>query len=325
MSFVSKLTPLSGNIKANYIFKPTKQNIGLLPTRGMAADAVEKLTTDEIKKFNTESQKLIKNKLRGLSIRKNIMPKGVERLLRALTKEGDDSTGFVLFATSSKPAFLTDAIDKRTLDVIKTNGYDVVVRKSTFPGMKQPIINSFILKKNEVKSVIEKNIGIYKKRLNLPEQATLDEIYKLLISEGSPLKNEGDYADLIGITLGYPKVNAIIFMLRNQAEDFYSSTKAGIKKAFMSKQSPYKDFDDNFKKQMLSQIEKIELDEGYGLGLEKFITKDNVYNDIWNSAVFVDEPEEFSKIITLIRTATAKLTEINSKHAKFRRVRHPKR
>ena len=173
-----------------------------------------------------------------------------------------DKIAFVSFALGEKPSILITGNNP----FIKPNeNYDVIRRTLNIP-LKNKIIqvdNTFILNKKLTKQIIDENKEIYIKGMELDKNANTEEIYNHLIGENSPLKHNTQH-DLIGITLGYSPINTIIFQLEQNTPNYndlrnnMNSYKKGLLNTLFKENSPYKDFDENFKKEVATIIRNID-------------------------------------------------------------------
>lgn len=278
----------------------------------------QKLSKAEIKDFERQSNLLKNNNFKGLNITKGLSEQALidlknvliykeKRGMRLVTQ--DESKYFILLATSNKPAALTSTQAEYPAEMVKTfnsNGYDVL-KESDFMG----IINTFILNRSNVKKVIGKNLDFFQKRMKLDKEANIDEIYNILLSEKSPLKDQEKFSDIRGLILGYSRDNSLLFNLRNGLCK-NEWTKSNLKDLFLSGWHPYREFDDKFKQHILKQIDKIKVEDLYEAnpsGLS--ITQDKSYLPIYAFVAFVDEPMEFKRIANDIRMSITKLRQIN--------------
>lgn len=278
----------------------------------------QKLSKAEIKGFERQSNFLKNNNFKGLDITKGLSEENLAKLKNILIykeKRGmrfvteDESKYFIIMATSNKPAALTSTQVEYPAEIVKNfnfNGYDVL-KNDDFMN----ITNTFILNRSNVKKVIGKNLDFFQKRMELDKETNIDEIYNILLSEKSPLKDQDNFSDIRGLILGYSKDNSILFNLRN-ALPKNAWTKSNLKDLFLFGWHPYIEFDDKFKQHFLKQIDKIKVEDLYEAnpsGLS--ITQDKSYLPMYAFVAFVEEPMEFKRIVNDIRMSTAKLKQIN--------------
>lgn len=272
-----------------------------------------RINSSEIEEFNKQAETLKSNLLQGLKITENFSPEERKELADYLINEiplgpctiVDDMTDiFMLMATGNKPAMLhTATLSPKLAALMKHNGYDTIGR--------------FVLDRNAVKKVIGDNIDIYRNGLGLDKNSSVEDLYKMLSSKDSPLIKDESPQDIIGLTLGFPRDNVIIFHLVDvlKSKNKTASVK-NIKKLLMSQDSPYKGFSDEFKRHLLQRLDSIKQGgifqrEIPRFGAQKFVS-DNSGSSPYNFSVFVDEPGEINRIIQSIRNALSKLKEINN-------------
>lgn len=73
--------------------------------------------------------------------------------------------------------------------------------------------NSYILNRDMVYDIINKDKTLFATRLNLSQNATIDDIYSALVKCLS--YNANSIKDLEGLILGFPKYNSVLFQLDN--------------------------------------------------------------------------------------------------------------
>lgn len=168
------------------------------------------------------------------------------------------------FSANSKS--FSNALKK--LSTFRIDGKDYNIISKDFSDSK----TFFVLNKDEVCNVIEKNKDIFAHRLDIDKNASPESIYNLLTSVNSPLLNKVDsgdsFNDLIGLTIGYPKKSSMIFQLEK-----YIQNKTGIDmvlerndlktykefllRALDENGSPYKGMDSKFIEEMKDFISSI--------------------------------------------------------------------
>lgn len=155
---------------------------------------------------------------------------------------------------------------------------------------------TYFINKKQLKEIIANNKDIYTLRMNLNKKTSVEEIYDTLIKDGDKYLNSfygGKNTDLVGITLGFPRLNSLIFnlegkvgksgvdtlKLREQPEMF----KTKLLDVLNSPNSPYKNLDKSAKDELKKAIMSYQKSEGVDFKNYKFIK-------------FVDEPKEFERI-----------------------------
>ncbi len=245
------------------------------------------------------ANEILENHLDKLELTKNFNDLEKDELKNNL--QGDE-TSFVTFALGEKPSILIVGNNP----FIKSNeNYDVIRRTLNIPLKNKEIQvdNTFILNKKLTKQTIEENKELYIKGMGLDENADTEEIYNYLIGENSPLKNNTQH-DLIGITLGYSPINSIIFQLEQNTPNFMelrndiNSYKKGLLNTLLKEDSPYKDYDSNFKKEIATAIRNI------GNNNDTFDTKWSKYGYSYRN--IVDDDAHDQKLIRRVTSCYKK-------------------
>ena len=277
-----------------------KSNIILTPT----ISSYTPLKPSEYNLFKKQIQIFKNNNLEGLEMVKHLSTKQKMGLIKRIGERSMEN--FVLFATGNKPSILLDkipeAITIKDIDIVSLS--NSVVLPS---GKKLIFDHSFLLNRNLVKNVIKENFDIYQKRLKLDKNASIDEVYNVLIDKNTLSWCQAEAPDIHGLTLGFPRDSSLIFTLNNGKDNQIFKNqeliKGTLKQALFSENSPYKDFDNKFKEHLLTQIDKINPSHSG----EKL----NTGADAYAFKAFVEEPEAFSKILTGIRKTCVELIKIN--------------
>lgn len=188
-----------------------------------------------------------------------------------------------------KPACILTATFK-DLHFLEKGKYNTDIDFVHLPPHKYSLIrkcrNTYVLNRNEVFKVIDRNKEIYTNRLNLPEDSGIETIYEKLKQS---LKLASGIYDIEGITLGFPKHNSMIHHLENVAgitlktrknpEEF----KRIILETLHSADSPYKNLSEKEIKDLEKTIGNIEYIQG-------------THNLIYDFVKYADEPAEFERI-----------------------------
>ena len=193
---------------------------------------------------------------------------------------------YELLATLSnyKPAYLTSSSKNlnftKKITSNKNNPLDIVCTKV------DGSYHSIILNKNLVLDVIKNNKDIYTHRLNIDKNSSINDIYKKLQEQFK--KNLDD--DILGITLGFPRKDSMIFALENKIKtytdpNFIIDLRNDVAKykQFLLKEldnsSIYKDT--NLKNELKESINSITQIKPYGNISYRFIN----YNKNWTSNI----------------------------------------
>ena len=159
-------------------------------------------------------------------------------------------------------------------------------------GLFEKRYNTYILNKEEVLKLIEQNKEIYVNRLGLSQENSTEYIYRILkraLKEGVNRKGE-NIDDIVGITLGFPKQNSMIFHLEKCAgidcelRGNLPEYKAKLLEFFKDEKFPYKNLSTKKISELRASIESIE-------EIKPF------HNAIYDFVQFVDEPKEMKRII----------------------------
>ncbi len=147
----------------------------------------------------------------------------------------------------------------------------------------------FVLNKNKVLEVIDRNKSFYTARLNLDANSSSEIIYEKLA--GVLQKDYLAYHDLTGVTLGFSRKNSMIFELgRDIPPDIARYDTQTYKTMLLDKlysaDSPYKG------------LKKSELDE-LANAIRSYSPENKCLpdNGLYFFKAFVNEPEEFARIV----------------------------
>ena len=209
--------------------------------------------------YGKNVNEILDNHLDKIELTKDLDEREKQEFLKNIEP---DRSSFITFAMDAKPSILICGKN----EFLKPNeNYDILRRTITvtLKGNKTAKFdNTIILNKELTKKTIEENKELYIKRMGLNEDADTDEIYNELIGENSPLK-ENEKHDIIGITLGFSPVNSIIYQLDQnipqsiEKRKDLNTYKKSLLNELLSDNSPYKDFDNDFKKNIATLIRDI--------------------------------------------------------------------
>lgn len=211
--------------------------------------------------FADKVDEIHKNNYENVRILRDFTPEERQWFIDNSLCGGKEADVFVLFANGDKPSsLLPGTIPDSIIEKFKMQGIDILNR-----DLGSGVTNAFLLNPSEVKKVIDANYELYSNRMGM-EGASIDDIYAKLISEDSPLKLEEEYPDLIGLTLGFPPANTLIYNLENQLKGFklsdrfkedISEYKELLKAALYSESSPYANMSDEFKADLATTIDSM--------------------------------------------------------------------
>lgn len=203
---------------------------------------------------------LIENKLDKLELTKDLSSEEQDDFKNNLF--ATDKLTLVPFIMDTKPSIL---LTGEFPYFQNSDKYDFVSRILNSKTKKSIVTtpNKFILNKELTKKTIDENKEIYTKRMNLDDNSSVDTIYKKLVGENSPLKEQYGFDDIIGITLGFSPINSVLFQLEDYIPDKIFSRRNPINHAqqldevFNSETSPYNNFSDEFKEKVQESIDFI--------------------------------------------------------------------
>lgn len=247
--------------------------------------------------------KMEKFRLKGLPTTKNFNELELQELFAHLRKDFDVES-FILMSAGARPAIFTR--HSPLFAKIKSPDFDMVLCK--FEDWR----GGLVINKKAAFENIQRNKDFYTQRLNLPQTASEDEIYKILTGENSPFKNR-DNADVIGMMLGFPRKDNFIFQLERDAgsnialRENPEKMKEVLLKELHSPNCVYAKFDNAFKKELEDSINSItRVKTSRDLGLPDGYVFTN----------FVDDVPEIVRINKNIREATSKMEKINTANQK---------
>ncbi len=264
--------------------------VGFLYLRGIKNDKIYK----SLLKGGSSNYGVIKsmepknfNKIKALSALSK-----EERLLlndRLLVSGSNEQELFFATLKGDKPSSII-SLPGRDLDFlgkVNTRGGTGNFDFLHIPDDSNPLC--FVLNKNKVLEVINRNKSFYTTRLNLESNSSSETVYEKLVDV---LQNDYlAYHDLTGVTLGFSRKNSMIFELgRDVSADiarFDTQTyKTMLLDKLYSADSPYKGF---------KQAELDELADAI-----RSYSPDNRYlphNGLYFFKDYVNEPEEFARIV----------------------------
>ena len=171
------------------------------------------------------------------------------------------------------------------------NKIDFIHLAPVYEGFFDNRYNSYILNREEVFKLIEKNKEVYANRLGLSQENSTEYIYKVLkkaLNDGVNRKGE-EIDDIVGITLGYPKQNSMIFHLEKCAgidcelRGNIPEYKAKLLEFFNDEKFPYRNLSD-------AKIEKLKADIKSIKEIKPF------HNAIYDFVQYIDEPQEIKRV-----------------------------
>lgn len=146
---------------------------------------------------------------------------------------------------------------------------------------------TIVLNKPEIMKLIEKHRKIYTLRLGLDPNAKTEEIYSKLKKDLAYTPTSESKCDLLGLTLGFPKYNSMIFELERvkntcRLRKYPAEFKKEILEALRSEKSPYKSLDETELQNLENAINNI--------------TEIGCYENIYRFIDFTQDKEELGRI-----------------------------
>lgn len=221
--------------------------------------------------FYNCANNIIKNHLDKMELTKDLDKEQQEDFRNKLTP--CDKPTLLQFLFDNKPSILLT----NDCTYFKNNDkYNFVRRTLTSTrkdGKTIEFPNTFIINKELTKQTIAENKIFYTKRMNLKEDTSIDEIYNKLVGEDSPLKRIHGADDIIGMTLGFPKMDSILYQLEKGIPNYlsirnrpYAQSKFLYQELY-SGNNVYKDFPPQFLSSVESAIESIKHPESRQVNL----------------------------------------------------------
>ncbi len=244
--------------------------------------------------------RLKENGFKDVKILENLTE--AERASLVESMHAGDIHTLMLFANGGKPACYLTTSQARHDAIAKMKNDDIDIVQADIKDYNGcPVTENYLLNKKDVQEIIKNNKELYAVRLGIDKNSSVDEIYKKLISQDSPLSQSGRCDDILGLTLGYPRYSTMIYQLKEYAniepEEFKTNleeTKEKLKQALYAEDSPYKNMSDKFKQKLAAQIDKI---DGYNFSNKTLSVKN--FEDpraIYPFATFLNEPAEIARI-----------------------------
>ena len=244
-----------------------------------------------------------KFRLKGLPTTANCNEQELQELWTHLRKNIDIES-FILTSTGARPAVFTNY--SPLFEKIKSTNFDTVIFNF------KDWAGTIVINKKAAFENIQRNKDFYTQRLNLPKTASDDEIYKILTGGNSPYKDRNN-TDFIGMMLGFPRKDNLIFQLEGDAGSNIALRKNPEKmkevllKELHSPNCVYAKFDDAFKKELEDAINSItSVKSSRDLGLPDGYVFTN----------FVDDTSELVRINKNIQESTQKLEKMNESNQK---------
>lgn len=279
-----KYPPKNGQILERDIFQP---KILKLPENNLIACSSKSLEEKINEAMDFENFKNIRF-FSSLSDNEKI------DLHKFLKNNSTDIPYFFAVLSDNKPMCIleykegqTDFLNKLKHDKLFSKKFNILQDKKD-----KDYTEVFIFNKRETLKTIERNKDIYTYRMGLKPNTSSRGIYKIIVSDNSPLMGVYNMTDITGITLGYPRYSSMIHELGMK-------TGALGKLAIKSPDYAYSQYlellfenDSVYKNLDKKEVEK----------LAKLINKQaktgakNGEYDIYHFINYIDEPKEIQRI-----------------------------
>ena len=288
--------PIAPKFSNSSLKNKTSLNFGQIPNVNVGRDIVRMKTKNHVfaQGFVTNYKKyvneVLENKLDKIELTKNLTSPQKQDFL---TNIEPDRTSFCSLIFGDKPTVLLCG----DLDYLKpTKEYDILKRKIRVNIKDKDLTfdNTFILNKEKTKQTISDNIEFYKKRLDIKDETSVDDVYETLTGKNSPLLTN-DKHDIIGITLGFSPLNSVLFQLEQSSPDIVRNRKNLDKykklmlNELLSEKSSYNDFSQGFKDNVASAIR--------GISDKEKTFKNNFADFGYSSINIVDDDTHNQKIV----------------------------
>lgn len=278
-----------------------------------------KITTTELEKLEEFIYSLDLDRFKLLGAEKSFGKSNTEKLYQNVMKNYHDIANFIYFILNQKPAIL---LDDSIAPILKTGNYkkfDAVTCYKRFDS-QNCFYNTFILNSELCKKLINKNKSLFESKLNITEEISADDIYKILIQKNSPLfKGDYRYADIRGILLGYPVKNSILFNLERMLPTYEQRNFKNVEKhkkllAEHLESENYAKLTPNYKREILDFINKYD-----GSEFNRFMLSEHKTGKLpgFLHIKHVSEPEEEERMINSIRESINQIDKISKENNLF--------
>ncbi|MBQ4113820.1 hypothetical protein IJD34_00280 [bacterium] len=238
---------------------------------------------------------------KNLKMCKNLSMAEKETAYKTLMRCGNKDI-FLGTLSGDKPMSMLSAVKKiddingSPLEVLKKLdlGDDIVFVKANHwnDGCSYKFFNDYIINKKNLFNVIKNNKKLYISQLNLKKNASIKDIYKALVDFSK--KNNGLPDDLLGVSLGFPKYDSMIFNLESfvskrdrLAPDYIEKLLATFKR----EDFPYKNLDKKTLKTLENYIKNINQKK-----FENIRTTGSYYDGLYEFINFCDDTKELERI-----------------------------
>ena len=251
------------------------------------------------KEIEQEEKRLIEYYFHNLPTTEKMSRKNCDNLKNNLSKSSN-MKDFLMVSTGVKPASLITADNCCKVDEIGlSEDFDILKVNDSYNHV-------FIFNKKETLKNIRNNKEFLTQRMDLLPFTEDEAIYDILISDDSPLKtkinNFKNVHDLVGVILGFPVKESIMFQLEDMANLEYSEKqdihllKTVLKKVF-STSGLYSNFDKRYQNKIMQDIDSVVKREISNDG----ITYTEYFNEPEGSSIsrLVEYKKELEKINSL--------------------------
>lgn len=206
----------------------------------------------------------------NLEILQKLSPEEKNRIVDYLKRHPKDAENFIAFATGEVSGTL-QCVDTPCVNIFSS--LEDVNTNINSVNLFWDKGGDLVLNKKATKEIIRKNLDFFKIRLNLPAEASVEDVEKELFSfsYNSPLRNNKKSGDLMEILIGndiYDACHAqIVRDIKNSGKRFYPGCadtleeyKTILKDSLSSNQSSYYNMPQKFKDDLIKKINSIPLE-----------------------------------------------------------------
>ena len=240
---------------------------------------------------------------KNLKMCKNLSMAEKEVAYNTLMKCGNKDI-FLGTLSGDKPMSILSAVQKiddmsgKPLDILKKLdlGDNIVFVKANHwsDGCYYSFFNDYIINKKSLFDVIKNNKKLYTSRLNLKKNAPIQDIYEALVDMSK--KNNGLPDDLLGISLGFPRYDSMIYNIESIAnlpkERCSSDYISKLLETFKRNDFPYKTKDKRFLEKLQEAIKNINQEN-----LKDIAIKGSYHDGLYSFINYCDDADELQRIV----------------------------
>lgn len=238
---------------------------------------------------------------KGLKMCKNLSLNEKELAHKILIKNGNKNI-FLGVLSGDKPASLLSAITRaddsinNPLDILKKLdlGNNIEwVRANNWNTETVNFFNEYMINKKCLSKIIKNNKNIYTSQLDIDKTSSVRKIYEALINYSK--NNDGLPDDLLGISLGFPKYDSMIYHLEGiynlRQERLSPDFTKKLLEVFYKDDFPYKNIDKKTLENLMKSIKNINQEN-----LKDIAIKGSYSNGLYDFINFCDDTNELERI-----------------------------